>query len=100
MQGKSGSGCHYGDGSKGGSGGKSLPKEGRLVSDGGDGGRGFQKEILIIELENLVSGEEFTIEIGKGGGGGDGGLGFENGESGADGKRGYVLFVPLISNDK
>ena len=73
--------------------------DGRLTSSGGDGGKGFPGETLIVELADLSVGDHFEIRIGKGGGGGDGGKGYETGNAGVAGADGFVLFVPLFTVD-
>ena len=71
------------------------PAEGRLASDGGDGGKGFPGETRIVELAGLTLGTRFEIKIGKGGGGGGGGgRGYEASDAGGAGANGFVLFVP------
>ena len=95
VEGTLGKGCHYGDGGDGGRGAVTPPAEGRLASNGGNGGRGFPGETKIVELANLSVGDRFDIEIGKGGGGGGGGRGYVDGDPGVAGADGFVLFVPV-----
>ena len=98
--GKNGVGCRYGSGGDGGGGGEVTRPEGRLSSNGGDGGKGFPGETLIVELSDLSAGERFDISIGAGGGGGGGGEGYEAGAAGGAGKNGHVHFVPLITDSE
>ena len=91
-----GSGCHFGLGGDGGEGTAVARREGRLVSDGGDGGKGFPGEIEIVEFADLRYGDDLDVEIGTGGLGGDAGQGFENGRSGTSGGDGFVLLVPIF----
>ena len=76
------------------------PVDGRLVSNGGDGGKGFSGETLIVELSDLSVGDRFEINIGSGGAGGGGGKGYEAAAAGVAGANGFVLFVPLFAGDK
>ena len=78
-----------------------MPSSGsRIASNGGDGGRGFPGETLIVPLGNLSVGDRFEIKIGEGGGGGRGGEGFETGTVGIAGGAGWVIIVPLLACDK
>ena len=97
VKGKNGKGCHYGDGGAGGHGAVAPPAEGRLASNGSDGGKGFPGETRIVELHGLSKGDRFEIEIGQGGDGGGGGDGYEQGDAGVRGNGGSVLFVPLFA---
>ena len=99
VEGTHGKGCHYGDGGEGGRGAAAPPVEGRLASNGGNGGKGFPGETKIVELANLSVGHHFEIKIGKGGGGGGGGKGYETGDPGDDGTDGFVLFVPVHADN-
>ncbi|MDE0286154.1 MAG: hypothetical protein OXN26_16610 [Gammaproteobacteria bacterium] len=99
VAGKTGKGCHYGIGGAGGLGAEAPYSDGRLTSNGGDGGKGFPGETLIVELADLSVGDHFEIRIGKGGGGGDGGKGYETGNAGVAGADGFVFFVPLFTVD-
>ena len=76
------------------------PMDGRLVSNGGAGGKGFPGETLIVELSDLSVGDRFEINIGSGGAGGGGGIGHETGIVGVAGVNGFVLFVPLFAGGK
>ena len=69
---------------------------GRTVSDGGNGGKGYPGETLVVELEDLSLGDTFHVTVGGGGGGGGGGEGYENGGIGAKGINGSVIFVPIF----
>jgi len=95
VNGINGKGCHYGLGGDGGAGAVAPPAEGRLVSNGGNGGKGFPGETLLVELQGLSRGDEIKIEVGRGGGGGGGGRGYGTGSTGAIGADGFVVFVPL-----
>ena len=95
VDGKPGRGCHYGDGGDGGRGAVVPAVEGRLASNGGDGGKGFPGETRIVELAGLSVGERFEVNIGNGGGGGGSGQGYAKGAVGIAGASGFVLFVPL-----
>ena len=95
VHGTDGKGCHYGLGGDGGAKAVVRPAEGRLVSDGGEGGKGFPGETLLVELQGLSKGDEMKIEVGRGGGGGGGGEGYKQGGKGAVGANGFVVFVPL-----
>ena len=95
LNGKNGTGCHYGCGGQGGTGAVATPADGRLVSNGGNGGRGFPGETLIVELKGLSRGDRFEVEIGRGGRGGGDGKGYEKGNTGDVGADGFVLLVPL-----
>lgn len=99
VKGTHGKGCHYGDGGDGGDGAVVPPTEGRLTSDGGKGGKGLPGETRIVELADLSIGDHFDLEIGRGGGGGGGGRGYKNGDAGLVGASGFVLFVPLFSEE-
>ena len=99
VEGKSGTGCRYGTGGDGGRGAIVPPAEGRLVSNGGGGGKGFPGETKIVEIAGLSVGERFEIQIGTGGGGGGGGKGYETGAVGVAGANGYVIFVPVFAGD-
>ena len=92
----SGLGCHFGPGGDGGKGTAVVHREGRLVSDGGDGGKGFPGEMRIVEVTDLRYGDDLDVEIGTGGLGGNGGQGFENGRNGTPGGDGFVLLVPIF----
>ena len=76
------------------------PLDSRIASNGGDGGRGFPGETLIVPLEDLSVGDRFEIEVGAGGGGGRGGEGFETGTGGIAGGGGWVIFVPLLAHQE
>ena len=94
LNGNNGQGCNFGrsDGGKG----ATLDKtDDRVVANGGDGGRGYPGETIIVELSELSAGDVFEIAIGQAGGGGGGGPGFENGCDGSGGIDGDVLFVPV-----
>lgn len=95
VNGINGKGCHYGLGGDGGAGAVAPSAKGRLVSNGGNGGKGFPGETLLIELQGLSKGDEMKIEVGRGGGGGGGGKGYGNGSTGAIGADGFIVFVPL-----
>ena len=95
VKGKNGEGCHYGAGGEGGRGAVAPRDEGRIVSNGGDGGKGFPGETRIVELHGLSKGDRFEIEVGQGGEGGGGGAGYKQGDAGDGGDGGSVLFVPL-----
>lgn len=95
VSGINGKGCHYGLGGDGGAGAIAPPAEGRLVSNGGNGGKGFPGETLLVELQGLSKGAEIKVEVGRGGGGGGGGKGYGTGSTGAIGADGFVAFVPL-----
>lgn len=97
VTGKPGNGCHYGDGGDGGGGADVPPAEGRLTSNGGDGGKGFPGETRIVELTDLCIGDEFEVQVGRGGCGGGSGKGYVTGALGTVGANGFVLFVPLIA---
>ncbi|MDE0225008.1 MAG: hypothetical protein OXP28_07735 [Gammaproteobacteria bacterium] len=97
---RSGSGCHFGNGGGGGRGAVVAPSSDGIVSNGGDGGRGFPGETLIVELADLSVGTRLEIEIGEGGGGGGEGEGFKNGELGSAGSNGFVRFVPVFEGRK
>ena len=99
VKGKDGKGCHYGVGGDGGHGAIAPRAEGRTVSDGGDGGKGFPGETRIVELQGLSRGDRFEIEIGIGGQSGGGGDGYKQGDTGASGNGGVVLFVPLPAEE-
>ena len=90
-----GKGCHYGVGGDGGAGAVAPPAEGRSVSNGGRGGKGFPGETLLVELQGLSKGDELKLEVGRGGGGGGGGEGYGTGSTGAIGADGFVVVVPL-----
>lgn len=100
VDGQNGRGCHYGSGGDGGRGAVVPPAENRLTSNGGDGGKGFPGETLIVELRGLSKGEPLEVEIGRGGDGGSGGEGYKEGYAGALGTGGFVLFVPLHVEEK
>lgn len=95
-----GVGCSHGNGGGGGEGGMAQPADGRLVSSGGEGGKGFPGETLIVELADLSVGDRFELSIGEGGGGGGGGQGYENGAAGGEGANGFVLFVALYADEQ
>ena len=94
QDGNNGQGCNFGriDGGKG---ARADETDDRVVANGGDGGRGFPGETVIVELSELSVGDVFQITIGQGGGGGGGGPGFESGCDGSRGIDGHVLFVPV-----
>ena len=92
-----GLGCHFGNGGTGGGGGTVSASPERIVSAGGNGGRGFPGETRIVELAELQVRDRFEIMIGEGGGGGGGGEGYKNGDPGTAGSNGFVRFVPLYS---
>ena len=96
VNGINGKGCHYGLGGDGGTGAVAPSAEGRLVSNGGKGGKGFPGETLLVELHALSKGDEIKIEVGRGGDGGGGGKGYGKGSTGAVGADGFVVFVPLL----
>ena len=98
VEGKQGKGCHYGDGGDGGRGAVVPLVDGRLASNGGNGGKGFPGETQIVELTDLSVGDRFEIKVGRGGGGGGGGKGFETGDVGVAGANGFVLFVPVFAD--
>ena len=100
VEGKPGKGCHYGDGGDGGCGAIVPPADGRLASNGGDGGKGFPGETQIVEIADLSVGDRFEITIGTGGDGGGSGKGYKTGGVGVAGANGYVLFVPVFAGDK
>ena len=90
-----GKGCHYGlSGGDGGAGAVAPPAGGRLVSNGGNGGKGFPGESLLVDLQGLSKGDEIQIEVGRGGGHG-GGIGYETEGAGAIGADGFVILVRL-----
>lgn len=95
IPGEHGNGCHFGVGGEGGLGADVSLGEERLVSIGGDGGKGFSGETIFVEFHELSKGDQFEIRIGQGGGGGNGGEGYKNGGDGSAGVDGFVLFVPL-----
>ncbi len=99
VEGKHGKGCHYGDGGDGGRGAVVPPTDGRLASNGGNGGKGFPGETQIVELADLSVGDRFEIKIGRGGGGGGGGKGYKKGDVGVAGADGCVLFVPVLAEE-
>lgn len=99
VAGTPGTGCHYGDGGEGGRGGVVPPSDRRVASNGGDGGRGFPGETVIVLLEDLSVGDRFEIEVGTGGGGGQGGEGFKTGAAGIGGPSGWVMFVPRLPSN-
>ena len=70
--GRPGIGSGFGGG-EGGRGAHVEPRSDGVVAEGGDGGRGFAGETLVVELEGLSPGDPFEITIGHGGGGGNGG---------------------------
>jgi len=96
VHGKDGRGCQHGDGGAGGHGAIAPPGPGRIVSNGGRGGRGFAGESRIVEFTDLSMGDVFETEIGVGGGGGGGGKGFANGGDAGKGAGGSLLFVPVL----
>ena len=98
--GKPGRGCRHGDGGEGGRGGDVPPADGRIAANGGDGGRGFPGETVMVPLKDLSMGDHFEIEVGRGGVGGLGGEGFNNGTTGIDGPGGWVVFVSLLVGDE
>ena len=93
---KHGTGCRFGNGGDGGRGAFVASSPDRIVSNGGNGGKGFPGETLIVELADLSVGDRLEIEIGEGGGGGGSGEGFENGRLGTAGSNGSVRFVPTF----
>ena len=95
VNGNNGKGCRHGDGGSGGRGAVASPAADRLVSNGGDGGKGFPGETRVVELHGLSKGDRLEVEIGQRGRGGGGGKGFETGGSGSKGADGSVIFVPL-----
>lgn len=95
VNGINGKGCHYGLGGDGGAGAVAPPAKGRLVSNGGNGGKGFPGETLFVELQGLSKGDEIRVQVGRGGGGGSGGKGYGKGGPGTIGAGGFVVFVPL-----
>ena len=95
VNGNNGKGCRHGDGGSGGRGAVASPAADRLVSNGGDGGKGFPGETRVVELHGLSKGDRLEVEIGQRGRGGGGGKGFETGGSGSEGADGSVIFVPL-----
>lgn len=94
LRGKDGAGCHFGL-SDGGAGGRPSAAPDRIVAEGGDGGRGFPGETVVVELEDLTVGDALQIQVGEGGAGGAGGAGYEEGRGGTSGQNGHVLIVPL-----
>ena len=72
------------------------PSRERIVSNGGDGGKGFPGETLFVELADLSVGDSFQITVGEGGGGGSGGEGYEIGGDGGKGIGGSVIFIPIF----
>ena len=98
VNGEPGRGCHYGNSGDGGNGATHPKEDGRIVSSGGDGGKGFPGEVQVFEIHDVSLDEQFEITVGKGGKGGSGGIGFEDGSAGNDGMNGFVLFVPLAFN--
>lgn len=95
VKGKNGKGCQYGHGGDGGAGAIAPKAEGRVVANGGNGGKGFVGETLNVELQGLSKGDEMRVEVGQGGGGGGGGKGYGEGCAGAIGADGFVVFLPL-----
>jgi len=93
VNGTNGKGCHYGLGGNGGAGAIVPKAEGRLVANGGNGGKGFAGETLIVELQGLSKGDEMKVEVGHGGSG----KGYAEGCAGAIGAGGFIVFVPLYS---
>lgn len=98
--GAKGKGSHYGGGGDGGSGANPPQVDGRVLSNGGEGGKGFPGEIQIYELTELSIGERFEIIVGNGGNGGSGGLGYRIGGEGGRGLSGYVILVPFSVDTK
>ena len=96
VHGADGRGCHYGTGGEGGGGGDAPVEPGLTVSNGGNGGKGFPGETLIVELEDLSVGARFEVEIGIGGQGGKAGRGYREGADGSVGVGGSVVFVPIF----
>ena len=94
--GGSGLGCHHGDGGEGGRGAVVPLNPGRTVSNGGNGGKGFPGETLLVELGDLSVGDLFQITVGHGGGGGGGGEGYKRGGMGGSGMGGAVIFIPIF----
>ena len=99
VEGKHGKGYHFGDGGDGGRGAVVPPTDGRLASNGGNGGKGFPGETQVVELADLSVGDRFEIKIGKGGDDGGGGKGYEKGDVGVAGADGFVLFVPVLAEE-
>lgn len=97
-RGVNGRGARYGEGGDGGQGAKADLEPPKLISEGGDGGKGFPGEIQVIELDDLSKGVSIEVEIGEYGEGGLGGEGYRDAESGADGKGGSVLLVPILQS--
>lgn len=98
VTGRDGRGCRYGGGGEGGHGAVASPSPERTVSNGGNGGKGFAGETVIVELTRLAVGDRFETNIGAGGGGGSGGQGFVDGGDARPGAGGSVLFVPILPN--
>ena len=71
-----------------------APSPKQTASNGGNGGRGFPGETLVVELTGLSVGD--AIQISVGGGGGGGGMGYERGQEGANGLAGSVLLIPIF----
>ena len=95
-EGANGLGCHFGDGGEGGRGAAVPASRERIVSNGGDGGKGFPGETLLMELADLSVGDAFEITVGVGGGVGSGGEGYEKGGDGGKGIGGSVIFIPIF----
>lgn len=93
---QNGWGCQFGPGGDGGSGTNVARVEGRIVSDGGDGGKGYPGETKVVELFDMSYGDEILVGIGNSGNGGAGGPGFEQGRKGDVGETGWVLLVPIF----
>ena len=94
--GASGRGCLHGSGGAGGQGAVVSPNRNQIVSNGGDGGRGFPGETRVAELTDLSVGDSIQISVGVGGRGGGGGMGYESGQAGASGIAGSVLLIPIF----
>ena len=95
----SGVGCRFGDGGNGGQGAVATPSSDQTVSDGGDGGKGFPGETLVVELSDLSIGAAIEITVGDGGSGGHAGRGFREGSAGSDGIGGSVLLIPIFNRE-
>lgn len=96
-KGTNGRGCHYGEGGQGGQGAAtdSEVNPERIVSEGGNGGKGYPGQVCVIELEKLTIGTSIEAAIGAGGNGGKGGKGHRDAENGASGTGGFVLLIPI-----
>ena len=97
-RGKDGAGCHYGDihGGLGARGSGEDQDSGKILAEGGNGGRGFPGETRIVELDDLTVGADFKVDIGQGGRGGRGAPGYVEGKDGSDGNNGCVVLVPIF----